>query len=174
MIFTYIINSALPIMLIAFIIAGLARRINVFDAFLKGAMKGIISLYRVAPSILALVFAVKLLRGSGLTDMVADFLEPVTSVIKIPSEIMPLALLRPISGSGSTALLADIFETSGPDSVVGLMASVLCCSSETTFYTIAVYYGACGIKKTRHTVIAAVCADIASVIFSVLFVNILF
>ena len=164
---------ALPIMIITFILAGVFKKINVFDAFIFGANKGIKSLYNILPSLIALVVAVKLLRGSGLIDLLSNFLSPFLSKIGIPSELVPMAILRPISGSGSTALLTDILDIHGPDTTIGLMASVLCCSSETTFYTIAVYYGSCGVKYIRHTIVAALISDVAAVIFSVLFVNLL-
>ena len=164
---------ALPLTIVLFVLSGMIKKVNVFEAFLEGAAKGMVSLYKIAPPLIALVIAVKLLRGSGLVDGLASLLSPVLSKLGFPAELIPMALLKPISGSGSTALLADILETNGPDTKIGLMASVMCCSSETTFYTIAVYYGSCGIKNIRHTVLASVMSDIASVIFSVLFVNLL-
>lgn len=166
--------AILPCVILLFIGCGVFRRVDVFDAFLDGARKGLGALVKTAPALIALTFAVKLLRGSGLLDAFSVFVSPVCEFLGIPAEIMPLALLRPVSGSGSTALLTDMFEAYGPDSKIGLMASVLCCASETTFYTVAVYYGSCGIKKTRHTVPAALLADLASVIFSILFVNLMF
>lgn len=164
---------ALPALIVLFIAAGLLRKVDVFDAFLVGAGRGLSSLVKIIPSLLALVFAVKLLRGSGLIDALAGLLSPMLSKIGVSPELLPMALLKSVSGSGSTALLTDIFETHGPDSIIGLMASVMCCSSETTFYTIAVYYGSVNVRHTRHTIAAALIADLAAVIFSILFVNIL-
>lgn len=166
-------DLALPCFILLFVLAGVFKKINVFDAFLVGASKGLNSTLKIMPSILALLVAVKLLRGSGIIDIVISWCAPFLQKTGLPAEVVPLALLRPVTGSGSTALLADIFESFGPDSKIGQIASVLCCSSETTFYTIAVYFGACGIKKTGHTVFAALCADAAAVIFSVAFVNLL-
>ncbi len=167
-------SAILPIIIILFLFVGLYKRVDVFDAFLQGAKNSLLTIFKVAPSLMALVLAVKLLRGSSILDFITNVLTPVLSIFGFPAEIMPLALLRPISGSGSTALLADMFETYGPDSKLGLLASVLCCSSETTFYTIAMYYGSCSIKNTRHTILASLIADVAAVIFSVLFVNLFF
>lgn len=167
-------SLALPLLIVLFIAAGVFKKVNVFDAFLAGAMNGLHSLLKIIPSLLALVFAVKLLRGSGLIDAISNVAAPLLQRFGMPAELLPMALLKSVSGSGSTALLTDILETHGADSVIGLMASVMCCSSETTFYTIAVYYGSVGIKHTRHTVAAALIADAASVIFSILFVNLLF
>lgn len=167
-------SLALPLLIVLFIAAGVFKKVNVFDAFLAGAMNGLHSLLKIIPSLLALVFAVKLLRGSGLIDAISNVAAPLLQRFGMPAELLPMALLKSVSGSGSTALLTDILETHGADSVIGLMASVMCCSSETTFYTIAVYYGSVGIKHTRHTVAAALIADAAAVIFSILFVNLLF
>ena len=169
-----IVSSAvLPVVLMLFIVSALFRKVNVFRAFLEGAEKGLFALIKIAPALIALTFAVKLIRGSGLLDVFVNVVSPITSKFKIPAEIMPLALLRPISGSGSTALLTDMFEAYGPDSKIGLIASVLCCASETTFYTTAVYFGSCSVIKTRHTLPVALLADAASVIFSILFVELL-
>ena len=169
-----VVSCVLPIMFILFIVSGLIKRVDVFEAFLFGAKDGIVSLWGIIPSVLALVFAVKLLRGSGIIELAVDCLSPIVGRIGIPAEVLPLGLLKSISGSGSTAMLSDIFETHGPDSVIGLMASVICCSSETTFYTTAVYFGSVGVKNMRHTVFAALVADAAAVIFSILLVNVLF
>ena len=167
-------SLTLPLLIVLFVAAGVFKKVNVFDAFLAGAMNGLHSLLKIIPSLLALVFAVKLLRGSGLIDAISNVAAPLLQRFGMPAELLPMALLKSVSGSGSTALLTDILETHGADSVIGLMASVMCCSSETTFYTIAVYYGSVGIKHTRHTVAAALIADAAAVIFSILFVNLLF
>ncbi len=170
-----VVSSAiLPLVITVFIVCALFKRVDIFSAFTNGAEKGMKALVKIAPALVALTFAVKLLRCSGVLDMLCNFCSPVTEALGIPAEIMPLALLRPVSGSGSTALLTDMFETYGPDSKIGLMASVLCCASETTFYTAAVYYGSCGVLKTRHTLPAALISDFASVVFSILFVNLMF
>ena len=169
-----IASFALPAILILFVVTGAFKRINVFSAFLNGAADGMRSFVGVAPALIALFFSVKLFRSSGIIVFLSGFISPVTEKLGMPDGILPLALLKPVSGSGSTALLCDIFDTYGPDSITGLTASVLCCSSETTFYTIDVYYGSCKVSNTRHTIAAALCGDIAAVIFSVLFVNIMF
>ena len=170
-----VISSAiLPCVVILFVVSALFKRINIFNAFIEGASKGLNTMIKTAPALIALTFTVKLLRDSGVLDIITSLFSSVTTFFGVPAEIMPLALLRPISGSGSTALLSDIFEAFGPDSKIGVMASVLCCSSETTFYTVAVYYGSCNVTRTRHTIFAAVMADVSAVIFSILFVNLMF
>ena len=168
-----VMSLILPILIILFLSLALFKKVDVFNAFLVGAENGFKALWSVMPSILALVFAVKLLRGSGIIDEISKFTGPFLQKIGLPAEVLPLAFMRSVSGGGSTALMTDIFETYGPDSYLGLLASVICCSSETTFYTAAVYFGAVKVKNIRHTIFAAVLADVAAVIFSVLFVNLL-
>ncbi len=168
--FSYI----LPIICLLFVGIGVIKKVNVFEAFIDGAQKGLGSAVKVMPSVLGLVIAVKLLRESGFINFTVGILAPYLETIGLPKEVLPMAILRPISGSGSSALLVDTFETYGPDSYIGSLASVICCSSETTFYTAAVYFSSCNIKNTRHTITAAICADIAAVIFSILFLNLTF
>lgn len=119
----------------------------------------------------ALVTAVSVLRTSGVLDSFAEFLTPYLSKVGFPADVIPLAFMRPISGSGALAVLDDILKTKSPDSFTGRVASVMMGSTETTFYTIAVYYGSVGIKKIGHTVPAALSADITGFIASALFVT---
>ncbi|MEE0914386.1 MAG: spore maturation protein [Ruminococcus sp.] len=156
------------------VVFGLIKKVPVFDIFLKGAKEGILLLYSIAPTIMALVFAVDLLRSSGAIDAICAFIAPVSEFLGFPKEIVPMVLLRPVSGSGSTALLTALYEDCGPDSFAGRVASVLAGSSETTFYAIAMYYGCIKVKKTRHTVFAAVMADLTAAIMSVITVRIFF
>ena len=156
------------------VIFGLAKRVPVFDIFLRGAKEGIQLLYSIAPTIMALVFAVDLLRSSGAISSVCNFIAPASEFLGFPKEIVPMVLLRPVSGSGSTALLTSLYEDCGPDSFAGRVASVLAGSSETTFYAIAMYYGCIKVKKTRHTLFAAVMADITAAIMSIITVRIFF
>ena len=124
------------------------------------------TLYRIAPTILGLVFAVGLLRSSGAIDVICTALSPVADAVGFPVEVVPMALLRPVSGGGSTALLISVFEDCGPDSFAGRVASVLAGSSETTFFAITMYFGSVGVKRIRHTAIAAVAADLTAMIMS--------
>ena len=156
------------------VVFGLIKKVPVFDIFLKGAKEGILLLYSIAPTIMALVFAVDLLRSSGAIDDICAFIARVSEFLGFPKEIVPMVLLRPVSGSGSTALLTALYEDCGPDSFAGRVASVLAGSSETTFYAIAMYYGCIKVKKTRHTVFAAVMADLTAAIMSVITVRIFF
>ncbi len=156
------------------VVFGLIKRVPVFDIFLKGAREGIQLLYNIAPTILGLVFAVDLLQSSGAVDAICRFVEPAAAYLGFPKEIVPMVLLRPVSGSGSTALLTALYKDCGPDSFAGRVASVLAGSSETTFYAIAMYYGCIKIKKIRHTLFAAIMADLTAGIMSVIVVRIFF
>ncbi|HCI59366.1 MAG TPA: spore maturation protein [Ruminococcus sp.] len=156
------------------VVFGLIKRVPVFDIFLKGAKEGMQILYSIAPTIIGLVFAVNLLRSSGAIDAICNFIEPVADYLGFPKEIVPMVLLRPVSGSGSTALLTSLYEQCGPDSFAGRVASVLAGSSETTFYAIAMYFGCIKVKKIRHTLFAAIIADITAAVMSVLTVRLYF
>ena len=156
------------------VVFGLIKKVPVFDIFLKGAKEGMQILYSIAPTIIGLVFAVDLLRSSGAIDAICTFVEPAADFLGFPKEIVPMVLLRPVSGSGSTALLTSLYEDCGPDSFAGRVASVLAGSSETTFYAIAMYFGCIKVKKIRHTLFAAIIADITAAVMSVLTVRLYF
>lgn len=154
------------------VIFGLVRCVPVFDVFLKGAKEGIMLLYNIAPTIIGLVFAVDLLRSSGAIDVICDFVSPAADLLGFPKEIVPMVLLRPVSGSGSTALLTSLYQDCGPDSFAGQVASVLAGSSETTFYAVAMYFGSIKVKKIRHTLVAALLADFTAAVMSIITVRI--
>ncbi len=156
------------------VLFGLIKRVPVFDIFLKGAKEGIQLLYTIAPTIMGLVFAVDLLRSSGAVDAICKFIDPAANFLGFPKEIIPMVLLRPVSGSGSTALLTALYSDCGPDSFAGRVASVLAGSSETTFYAIAMYFGSIKVKKIRHTLFAALMADFTAALMSVITVRIFF
>lgn len=156
------------------VLFGLIKRVPVFDVFLKGAKEGIQLLYTIAPTIMGLVFAVDLLRSSGAVDAICKFIDPAANFLGFPKEIIPMVLLRPVSGSGSTALLTALYNDCGPDSFAGRVASVLAGSSETTFYAIAMYFGSIKVKKIRHTLFAALMADFTAALMSVITVRIFF
>lgn len=165
---------AVPLMILGIVGFGIAKRINVYDSFVDGAKSGLESMFQIIAPLVGLIVGISMLRASGALDMLAELLLPLTSTLGIPSEILPLALLRPVSGSGSIAIVNDIFGNYGPDSAVGRIASVMMGSTETTFYTIAVYFGAVGIKKSRHTAKAALTADFVGMAMSVMVVGLMF
>lgn len=164
----------LPSIVLAFLVYGLVRGVAVFEVFLEGAKEGLATAARILPSLVGLMTAVGVFKASGALDLLSHSLKPVARLLGLPPEVMPLALLRPISGSGGMAVFRDLLQTHGPDSFIGRVSSVMMGSTETTFYTIAVYYGAVGVRKTRHTLPAALSADLAGFVFSSLAVIWLF
>lgn len=155
-----------PFIVVLIIIIGLFRKVAVFNEFIIGAKEGAKSCFSILPSLVGLITAVAMFKASGALDMLSAFLRPGAELVGIPAEVIPLALLRPVSGGGSIALLENLIKTCGPDSFAGRMASVMTGATETTFYTITVYFGAIGIKKTRHALPAALCADFTSFIMA--------
>ncbi len=164
----------IPVVMGSIFIYGMICGVKVFDVFLEGAREGLSVVIRILPALVALMTAIGIFKVSGALDILTLALEPAAQLIQLPKELIPLALLRPLSGSGSMAIFRDVLTTYGPDSYIGRVASVLQGSTETTFYTIAVYFGATGIRKTRHALPAALAADVAGFIMSVLTVNLLF
>ncbi len=158
----------IPAIICAIILHGFLKRINVFDAFGEGVKLGVKSVSSIFPALFGLFIAVSVLRASGLIDFIAKIMSPVCDFLHFPSGLMPFALLRPVSGSGSLAMAADLFSSYGADSFEGRLASVMMGSTETTFYTIAVYFGACKIKNIRYTLKTALLADLFSIAASVI------
>ncbi len=163
-----------PLLLSGVLIYGLVRKIDVFDTFMEGAKEGLHTSVKILPALVALMIAISVFRASGALDILTYAISPVTDFLRIPKEVLPLALLRPVSGSGALAMLESILAQHGPDSLVGRIASVLQGSTETTFYTIAVYYGAVGVKHTRHTVFASLAADFTTLAMSCVSVKLFF
>lgn len=162
----YISIFAVPVFIAVFVVSGLVKRVGVYECFTEGAKEGINSMIGIVAPLVALMVAINMFRASGALELIAKGLSGVLSAIGMPAEVLPLAILRPISGSASLAVVTDIFGTAGPDSAAGKIASVMMGSTETTFYTIAVYFGAAGIKNTRHTLAAALSADLTGIILS--------
>ena len=156
------------------LLAGICRGVRVFDVFVEGAREGIQTTFDVLPALIGLVCAVGMLRASGALEVFCILLAPLGNLLGLPRELLPLTVLRPVSGSGALAFFSDLLTVHGPDSLIGRMASVMQGSTETTFYTIAVYYGAAKIRNTRHTVPAALSADLAGFFCSAFLVRLFF
>ncbi len=164
----FVSMMVVPLMIAGIIGYGIIKRINVYDSFVSGAKNGIENMLQIVAPLVGLMVAISMFRASGAFDILGKILKPITESFKIPPDVLPLALLRPISGSGSIAIVNDIFKAHGPDSLEGKIASVMMGSTETTFYTVAVYFGAVGIKKVRHTLKAALSADFTGMIFAII------
>lgn len=167
-IFTLVSILAIPIIMTIIILHGLIKRVNVYDAFVEGAKEGFNTAIRIMPYLVAIFLAIGILRKSGSIDYIINFMIPVTRPLGIPPEVLPLALMRPFSGSGSLGVLKDIITTYGADSFIGKVASTMMGSSETIFFTMAVYFGAIGIQRSRYTVVAALIAHVAAVLASIM------
>ncbi|WP_297210955.1 spore maturation protein [uncultured Flavonifractor sp.] len=156
-----LVSMLVPLILAGTALYGMARRVDVYDALLSGAGEGLGVLLRIVPALAALLPAVYMLRASGALELASGILAPVLEAVGIPPETVGLMLVRPVSGSAALGVGAELISAYGPDSLVGRTAAVMLGSTETTFYTIAVYFGAAGIVKTRYAVPAALCADLA-------------
>ena len=150
-----------PFLMLAVALWGLVRRVDLWGALMDGARDGLNVLLRIVPALIGLMTAVYMLRASGALELAGQALEPVLRAVGIPSEVIGLLLVRPVSGSAALGVGAELITTYGPDSLVGRTAAVMLGSTETTFYTIAVYFGAAEVGRTRYAVPAALCADAA-------------
>lgn len=162
----YISMLAVPVLFASVIGFGLFRKVGVYDCFVEGAKDGLQSMVGIIAPLIGLMVAINMFRASGALELLAKGLAPALDFLRLPADVLPLALLRPISGSASTAIVTDIFKNLGPDSPAGKIASVMMGSTETTFYTVAVYFGAVGIKNTRHTIAAALLADLTGILLA--------
>ena len=173
-IINYISIIAMPLVILIIVSRGLKERISVFDVFLKGARDGIEITIKIFPTLVGLFVAIGLLRSSGILDFITKLISPILIMFQFPGEIVPLALLRPISGSASMAVATDIMAQNGVDSFVGVVASVIMGAIETTLYTIAVYSSSVRIKNTRKILIASLMADLTGVIVSIVICKLIF
>ena len=158
---------AMPAMLCLILLFGAWKQVPLYDTFLKGAREGLSVGVDILPPILGFLVAMGMFRASGALELLVKIVKPFTDFLGFPSELLPFALLRPMSGGGSLALATELFRRFGTDSFVGRAVSVMMGSTETTFYTIAVYFGAISVKNTRHTLKCALLADAAGILFSV-------
>ncbi len=165
--------AAIPSVIIIIILYGIKEKKQVFDLFLEGAKQGMDIVIALFPTLLGIFLAVGLLRSSGVLDFIIGMIKPITNLFNIPSQILPLAMLRPISGSASMGVAVDIMQKYGVDSVIGTITSTIMGSTETTFYTIAIYTSCVKIKKIRFVLVAALLADLAGMITSVIICQIM-
>jgi spore maturation protein B len=159
---------AIPVLLVGIPLAGLIRGVKVYDVFIEGAKEGFDVAVRIIPFLVGILVAIGMFRGSGAMDLLTGALQPLATSTGFPAELVPLAILRSLSGSGSLAFATDLVKTHGPDSLIGRMAATMYGSSETTFYVLAVYFGAVGVRRTRHAVAAGLVGDVAAAIAAVM------
>lgn len=173
-IINYITTISIPLIIVIVIIYGVKEKKKVYDLFIEGVKEGVDIVIKLFPTLLAIFVAVGMLRYSGVLECFINVISGVTNKISFPKEVIPLAMLRPISGSASMAIATDIMKTYGVDSTIGRIASTIMGSTETTFYTIAIYTSAVGIKKIRFVLVAALIADFVGILTSVIICNILY
>lgn len=173
MIMEWLSKAAIPGLLVVILILGVWKKVPVFDTFLEGAREGLSTTFKILPVLVGIMFGIEVLKASGALDMIVWLLKPIADLFNIPQEILPMAILRPISGSASLGLLNQQLKEYGPDSFIGKILSVMMGSTETIFYTIAVYFGAIGVKKTRYTLCVALISGLAGIVYSVIICRIL-
>ena len=156
----------MPMVILFIIIYGVREKNKVFDSFLDGAKEGIKTTLSILPTLVGLFFAIGALRSSGVLDLITKIVSPLLNILNFPSELVPLSLLRPISGSGSIAVATDIMKNCGVDTLIGNIASTIMGSTETTLYTIAIYTSCVKVKKTRYILLVALTADVVGIIAS--------
>jgi spore maturation protein B len=161
----------IPAVIFLIIVIGLIKRVDIFNEFLSGASESLGVGINILPALIALMTAIGMFKASGALDAITGVIAPFAMKIGFPPEALPLALIRPISGSGALATFESILTDVSPDSFPGRVASVMMGASETTFYTVAVYYGATKVTKTRHTITACLTSDFTAFVFSALTVN---
>jgi spore maturation protein B len=165
---------AIPLLLLLFLGWGAVKKVKVYEVFVEGAKDGFTVAVKIIPYLVAMLVAIGIFRASGAMELLTSVLAPVTSLIGMPPETLPMALMRPLSGSGSLGIMTELMKVHGPDSLIGIMASTMYGSSETTFYVLAVYFGSVGIRNTRHAVPVGLIADAAGMLAAVWIVNLLF
>ncbi len=164
----------IPAVICAVLIAAFVKKVDIMKEFTAGAAEGLNTAKNLIPTLALFITAIGMFRASGALDVLTSVLSKPASFLGIPQEVLPLMLLKPFSGSGSFAVIEDIFKNYGADSFVGRVASVVAGSTETTFYTIAVYFGAVNVSNTRHTAPSAVAADLTGFVLSAFFVRLFF
>jgi spore maturation protein B len=166
--------AVIPLMLLVFIGMAEFKKVKVYEKFVEGAKEGFEVGVKIIPYLVAMLVAIAMFRASGALDILTFVLKPFTDLIGMPSEVLPMALMRPLSGSGSLGVMTELMKTHGADSLIGFMSSTMFGSTETTFYVVAVYFGAVGIQKTRYALPAGLLADAAGLIAATLICRAIF
>ena len=165
---------AIPLLVLVIVIHGAVKKVKIYEAFVEGAREGFNVGVRIIPYLVAMLVAIGIFRTGGAMDLLTMLLSPLTRWIGMPAETLPMALMRPLSGSGALGVMAETIKAEGPDSLIGRMVSVMMGSGETTFYVLAVYFGSVGITRTRQAVPAGIVADGVGILMSVWIVTWIF
>ncbi len=164
----------LPIFIIVIVFYGVKKRVNVYDAFLEGAKEGLVTTFNIFPAVIAMIFAINIFLDSNFLAFLIKLISPLLGRITMPLEIIPMALLRPVSGTASLAIMNDIFKNFGPDSFIGRLASVLQGCTDTTIYVIALYFGTVKITKIKHALWGGLFADLVGIGAAIILTNLFF
>lgn len=167
-------TAAIPLIIFAIVVIAAVRKVKVYEEFVEGAKDGFTTAVRIIPYLVAMLVAIGMFRASGAMDILTTAISPVTDALHFPSELLPLAVIRNLSGSGSLGLMTDIMKSHGPDSFMGRLSGAMMGSHETTFYVLAVYFGSVGVKRTRHAALGGIFSDIVALVMSVILVRWLF
>lgn len=157
----------LPLLIVGFVLYGVWRKVPVFEEFVEGAKGGFEVAVRIIPYLVGILFAIGMFRASGAMEFVINGMRPVLALISVPAEVLPMMIMRPLTGSGSVAIVLDMIQQFGEDSVYVKMVATMFGSTETTFYVIAVYFGSISVRKTRHAIAAGLIADITALLVAV-------
>lgn len=168
----FIIDCIVPVFILFIILLGLKEKLDIFKLFTEGVLEGLKIVYKIFPFILAITILVGLLKSTNALNILLFPIRDILTVLKIPEDIIPLTIMRPVSGGASMSIIMDIFKSNGPDSISGKIASVIMGATETTLYTITVLFGAVGVKKIRGVLIAGLIADAVAIITAIVLVNI--
>ncbi len=167
-------NYIIPIIVLIIILYALKKRVDIYDTFIDGTKESFDMTLKVFPNLLAMVFGVNIFLKSGVLDFIFNNLKPIFSYINVQIEILPMAIMRPISGSASLAILNNLFLNYGPDSFIGTVASIIQGSTDTTFYVLTLYFGSIGIKKIRYAMWAGLFSDLVGIVTAIILGNVLF
>ncbi|MFZ5640842.1 MAG: spore maturation protein [Bacillota bacterium] len=165
---------AIPALLFIIPLVALKKRIKVYETFIEGAETGFATAIKTIPYLVAMLVAINVFKASGAMDLLVKVISPVTGALGAPAEILPLAIMRPLSGGGALGITADLIKTYGPDSFIGRLASTLQGSTDTTFFVVTLYFGSVGVKKYRYSVLAGLTADFTGLAASVYICNLIF
>lgn len=175
--FSSIISSvslwAIPVLILCILFFGYVKKVKVYESFTEGAKEGFNTAIMIIPFLVAMLVAIGMFRASGAMDMLINIISPVARLIGMPPEVVPMAIMRPLSGGGAQGIMTEIFKTYGPDSFIGRVAATMMGATETTFYVLAVYFGSIGIKNTRHALPTGLVADLVGLTTAVVAVRLL-
>lgn len=164
----------IPLMVLFIILYGIIKKVNIYDEFLVGSTESFGMILKIFPCLLAMILGINIFLKCGILDLLSNLLEPIFSYIKIPIQVLPMMIMRPISGTSTLAILNNLLIDFGPDSIIGTLGSVIQGSTDTTFYVITLYFGSIGIKKIRYALWAGLFADLIGITASIIITNLLF